>query len=129
VYPFGYGLSYTTFQYGKARVSKTTIAPNDSVVVTIPVKNTGRMDGDEVVQVYVRNLQDAQGPLKSLRGFKRISVKQQQSATANISLNNSAFEFFDPQTQTMKVKAGKYELLYGGSSADNSLQKVTVTVR
>ncbi|MDI3320904.1 xylan 1,4-beta-xylosidase [Pinibacter soli] len=129
VYPFGYGLSFTTFQYGKASLSKPVIAANDSLLITIPVKNTGHMDGDEVVQLYVRNLQDPQGPIKSLRGFKRLNIKQQQTATATITLNNSSFEFFDPQTQMMKVKAGKYELLYGSSSADNVLQKVMVTVR
>ncbi|GGH61198.1 beta-glucosidase [Filimonas zeae] len=129
VYPFGHGLSYTTFRYNKASLSKTTITVKDSVLATIPVANTGSRDGEEVVQVYIRNMQDKEGPLKSLRAFKRVFIKAGQSSSVQIPLGNSAFEFFDPQTQSVRVKPGKYEVLYGGSSDSKQLQKINLIIQ
>ena len=71
LFPFGYGLSYTTFKIGEARFSKTSIAANETIQLTVPVSNAGKRDGVEVVQVYVRKVNDIEGPLKTLRGFKR----------------------------------------------------------
>jgi beta-glucosidase len=128
LYPFGHGLSYTTFEYGKASLSKDNIAKNETVSLNFDLKNTGSLNGDEVVQVYIRNLQDIEGPVKSLRAFKRINIVAGATETVSIQLTSNAFEFFDSQTNSMAVKPGKYEILYGGSSADEALKSVTIIV-
>ena len=123
LFPFGYGLSYTTFELGNEKVE---MGSDGSGTVTVEVTNTGRRDGTETVQVYIRNLQDPDGPLKSLRAFQRVSVKAGQSATARLSLTKKSFEFWDPETNTMRVKPGKYEILVGTSSDDQDLKKLEV---
>ena len=128
-FPFGYGLSYTTFEYEKASLNKTNISRNEkNLSLNITLKNTGARDGDEVVQVYVRNLQDPAGPLKSLRAFQRVPVKAGVTQQVKINLPPATFEFFDPQTNAMGIKSGKYEILYGGSSADETLRMLDVQV-
>ena len=121
LFAFGFGLSYTTFEIGEATIQGTEC-------ITIPVTNTGSCDGTEIVQVYIRNLQDAEGPLKSLRGFQRVDVKAGQTATATIDLTPKSFEFWDAETNTMRTKPGKYEILYGNSSQDKDLKKLTITL-
>jgi len=128
LFPFGYGLSYTTFDYEKAGLSKSSIGKNQSVRFSVSVKNTGARDGDEVVQLYVRNLQDPAGPIKSLRTFKRVHVKAGATGQVNIDLPPTTFEFFDPQTNQMAIKLGKYEVLYGGSSDDKSLKALEIQI-
>ena len=121
LYPFGYGLSYTTFAICKPKYRKG--------VLTVKVKNTGERDGDEVVQVYVRNPKDTDGPLKTLRAFRRVRVKAGESADVSIALPRSTFELWDEETNTMRVVPGKYVLMVGNSSADEDLRKITVKVR
>ena len=121
LFAFGYGLSYTTFEIGEATMKGTES-------ITIPVTNTGQCDGTEIVQVYIRNLADVEGPLKSLRGFQRVEVKAGQTATATISLTPKSFEFWDAETNTMRTKPGTYEILYGNSSQDKDLKKLTITL-
>ena len=128
MYPFGHGLSYTTFQYDNAKLNKNSIKRNENLSLSIGLKNTGQRDGDEVIQVYVRNLQDPTGPLKSLRAFRRVHVKAGATESVKFNLPPTAFEFFDPQTNEMSVKPGKYEVLYGGSSDDQALQVLEVQV-
>lgn len=131
LFPFGYGLSYTTFNIGNAKLSSSSIKSdgNGTIKVTIPVQNTGKMDGTEVVQVYVRNPHDPNGPVMQLRGFARVDVKAGQSADAVVTLNAKSFEWFDEATNTVYTKQGKYELLYGNSSDKSALKKAEVTVR
>ncbi|MBP5776193.1 MAG: glycoside hydrolase family 3 C-terminal domain-containing protein [Prevotella sp.] len=127
LFAFGYGLSYTTFEIGEAGISG---APGDpGFTVTIPVKNTGNCDGTEIVQVYIRDLADKEGPLKSLRGFSRVEVKAGQTAPATIQLDKKSFEFWDAETNTMRTKSGTYEILYGTSSQDKDLKKLTVKLK
>ena len=133
LFPFGHGLSYTTFQLGKAELSQSSIditstAAAKPIRVRIPVTNTGQMDGTEIVQLYVRNPQDPSGPLMQLRGFQRVDVKAGQTATADIQLDAKSFEWFDEQTGTIHTKAGQYELLYGNTSDAASLQSAMVTI-
>ena len=123
LFPFGYGLSYTKFRLGKAIVNGET---DDTRSISIPVTNIGHMDGVETVQVYIRKVGDALGPLKTLRGFQRINVKAGKTETVSIRLPRSAFEFFDSTTNTMRTVPGNYEVMYGNSSADNSQQTITV---
>ena len=125
LYPFGYGLSYTTFEVGAA----TSRVDGDLVAITVPVTNTGAKNGTEVLQLYVRNLQDPDGPLKSLRGFERVDVKAGQTVNAKLTLGRKSFEFWDAETNTMRVKPGKYEILVGTSSADKDLKKLTIDIK
>jgi len=118
LFPFGYGLSYTTFSVGKGSYQNNKL--------TVLVTNTGKRDGDEIVQVYLRNPLDADGPLKSLRAFKRVSVKAGQTVSVVLELTPQSFEFWDTETNTMRVKPGSYELYYGISSDSKDLQKIVV---
>ncbi|MBQ8157643.1 MAG: glycoside hydrolase family 3 C-terminal domain-containing protein [Prevotella sp.] len=128
LYPFGYGMCYTSFEIGKAEVSGFSGNSSKSGTITIPVKNTGKLDGTEIVQLYIRNLQDPDGPMKSLRAFKRVNIKVGQMETIKMELTPQSFEFFDPETNTMRVKHGRYELLYGNSSADKDLKKIMINI-
>ena len=123
LFPFGYGLSYTTFKMGDAQWTKDS---NGGGTLSVDVTNTGACQGTEVVQLYIRDLSDKEGPLKSLRGFKKIQLKPGQTATATIALDKKSFEFWDAETNTMRTKPGSYEIFYGTSSADKDLKKLTV---
>ena len=126
LFAFGYGLSYTNFEVKNAKLEKKGNAPTDWTL-TVEVDNTGKRDGVETVQVYIRDLQDPDGPLKSLRAFARVSVKAGQKATAVMELDSKSFEFWDPATNTMRVKPGKYEILVGTSSDDKNFKNLAVT--
>ena len=126
LYPFGYGLSYTNYE---VKGQKAEVGADGNGKVTVEVANTGKMDGTEVVQLYIRNLQDPNGPLKSLRAFERVDVKAGQTSTVALSLNRKAFEFWDAETNTMRVKPGKYEILVGTSSVDQDLKRMEVEVK
>ena len=125
LFPFGYGLSYTQFEVGEPSVTGTP--GNPGFTLAVPVKNVGTHDGVETVQLYIRNLQDPDGPLKSLRAFQRVNVKAEQTVTAELKLENKSFEFWDPETNTMRVKPGKYEIFVGTSSLDKNLKKQIIT--
>jgi beta-glucosidase len=127
LYPFGYGLSYTQFEMKNAKVEKKGTNPTDWTL-TAEVANTGKRDGTEVVQLYIRDLQDPDGPLKSLRGFGRVDVKAGQTATAVMELSKQSFEFWDAETNTMRVKPGKYEILVGTSSQDKNFIHLQITL-
>jgi beta-glucosidase len=129
LYAFGYGLSYTTFAVGEAELSACPKSDDGPLYkVTVPVSNTGKRNGTETVQLYIRNLADADGPLKSLRAFQRVEVKAGQSATAEFTLTPASFEFWDEQTNTMRTQSGTYEILYGNSSREEDLKRVQVTL-
>ena len=121
LFAFGYGLSYTNFEIGEAKMQG-----KESII--IPVTNVGKRAGTETVQVYIRNLSDAEGPLKSLRAFQRVDVKKGETVNVTLKLDEKSFEFWDPETNTMRTKPGKYEILYGNSSMDKDLKKMTITL-
>ena len=121
LFPFGYGLSYTTFQIGKPVYSNNMVRVN--------VKNTGTRDGMETVQVYIRNTADKEGPLKTLRAYQQVSLKAGESKTITIPLGRQSFEGWDVKTNTMRVIPGKYELMVGNSSSDTALQRLTVSIK
>ena len=119
LFPFGYGLSYTKFELGQPAIVETSAQnPGPGFTITVPVKNVGHRDGTEVVQLYIRNPQDPDGPLKSLRAFERVDGKA----------GRKSFEFWDSETNTMRVKPGEYEILVGTSSQDKDLQKLTISL-
>ena len=93
----------------------------------VPVTNTGGCDADEVVQLYVRRPADAEGPLKSLRGFRRVSIPAGQTVTVSFPLNAETFLSWSPEAGDMVPMKGQWELLVGGSSADQALQRVAYT--
>ena len=125
LFPFGYGLSYTSFEI---RNEKLEMSSGGSGTVTVEVANTGKRDGSETVQLYIRNLQDPDGPLKSLRAFQRVNVKAGQTTTVTLSLDRKSFEFWDPETNTMRVKPGRYDILVGNSSADKDLRRLSLSL-
>ena len=126
LFPFGYGLSYTHFEMGN---EKLEMRNDGSGTLTVDVTNTGKRDGDEVVQLYIRDLQDKDGPLKSLRGFQRVAVKAGQTKTVTIRLTPKSFEFWDSATNTMRMKPGRYELLFGNNSANGSLKRLETALQ
>lgn len=129
LYPFGYGLSYADFSYGKASLSKTTISRGEGVTLSVKLTNKGDMAADEVVQVYVRRLDDPEAPLKSLKGFSRVSLNPGETETVEIQLPSSSFEYYDSSVDDLAPKSGKYEILYGSSSDDKDLRSLRLTIR
>ena len=99
-----------------------------AVNLDIPVTNTGSRDGAEVVQVYVRNPQDPDGPLMQLRAFQRIELKAGEKGNVHLHLDKKTFEWFNEATNTVVTKSGQYELLYGNSSAPEALKKISINV-
>ena len=122
LFAFGYGLSYTTFRIGQAQMTGTP--GKTDVTLTIPVSNTGGRDGEEVVQVYIRDASDVAGPLKSLRAFQRVFVKAGQTTSAVITLTPRQFETFDPSTNTMRVHKADFQIFYGNSSRTSDLKRL-----
>lgn len=129
LFAFGYGKSYTDFVIGEASLSASQIKAGENATITIPVQNVGKRSGVEIVQVYIRDLQDAEGPLKSLRAFERVNLKPGEKKQVTLNLDKKSFEFFDTSSNTMRTKAGSYELLYGNSSSDKDLKRVKIELR
>jgi beta-glucosidase len=129
LFPFGFGLSYTNFEIGNAAISKTNLKANESIQLTIPVKNAGKRDGGEIVQVYIRKVNDIDGPLKTLKGFKRVEVAKGKTQQVTIELTPSSFEFYDWNSRTMNVTPGQYEVLYGNSSDAKNLKNIIITIQ
>ncbi len=125
LFAFGYGQSYTSFE---VKDGKLNLKADGTGTLTVVVENTGKRDGTETVQLYLRNLSDAEGPLKSLRGFQRVSVKAGQKTTVTLPLERKSFEFWDAETNSMRTKPGQYELLYGNSSRNGDLKKLEVNL-
>jgi len=129
LFPFGFGLSYTTFSIGKAKFDKKMIEVGDTVKLIIPVANTGKRNGTEIVQVYVRKINDPDGPLKTLKGFQRVEVAAGETCQATIELPYNSFEFFQRESVEMTVTPGEYEVMYGNSSDDKDLNVAKITIR
>ncbi|MBR5256867.1 MAG: glycoside hydrolase family 3 C-terminal domain-containing protein [Bacteroidales bacterium] len=128
LYQFGYGLSYTTFAYGKGKLSKKSVKAGKGVTVTVPVTNTGKCAGDEVVQVYVKSLDNPDAPIKDLKGFQRVSLAPGATAKVTIDLAPDAFAYYDGK-DGLEIKPGKYQILYGSSSADEDLKALDFQVK
>lgn len=129
LFPFGFGLSYTTFTIGTAQVFKNEIHSGGSIELTVPVSNTGKRDGTEIVQVYISKVDNSDGPSISLRGFQRVNIASGKTHEIIIDLPRSAFEFFDRASGKMTVIPGDYEVLYGNSSDPKDLKTVNVKVQ
>ena len=121
LFPFGYGLSYTQFSIGKPKYSKGAIS--------VSVTNTGKKDGEETIQVYMRRLGDVNGPLKSLRAFQQVALKAGETKMVKIPIPRKSFETWDENYNIMRVVRGKHELMVGTSSKDADLKKLFVTIK
>lgn len=128
-YAFGYGLSYTTFNVGDAKISAKQMKKNGKVTLTIPVTNTGKREGAETVQVYVKALDDAGAPIKALKGFQKLNLKAGETQKATITLDGEAFEYYDESIDELSTKAGRYQILYGTSSLDKDLKAIDFVVK
>ena len=128
-YAFGYGLSYTTFNVGDAKISAKQMKKNGKVTLTIPVTNTGSREGAETVQVYVKALDDAGAPIKALKGFQKLNLKAGETKKATITLDGEAFEYYDEMIDELATKAGRYQILYGTSSMDKDLKAIDFVVK
>ena len=127
-YAFGYGLSYTTFAVGKGKLSKSSMKADGKVTLTIPVTNTGKREGTETIQVYVKALDDAGAPIKALKGFQKLLLAAGETAKATITLDGEAFEYYNESIDELSVKPGRYQILYGTSSLDKDLQALDFKV-
>lgn len=126
LFPFGYGLSYTSFAVGKAKVAQKKVKVGSDVCLSVPVTNTGKLAGTEVLQVYINKVGDTGGAIKTLRSFVRVDLAQGETRQVAITLGKSAFEFFDSSTNTMRTVAGDYLVHYGTSSDPSDLKTVSV---
>ncbi|WP_372631588.1 glycoside hydrolase family 3 C-terminal domain-containing protein [Cohnella sp.] len=129
LFPFGYGLSYTTFSYSNLIVDKKELADTDTLKVTVQVKNTGERAGKEIVQLYVRDMDSSVlRPLKELKGFDKVSLEPGEETAVSFELDKRSFAFYEVGEQDWIVETGQFEILIGRSSQDIALSE-TVTVR
>lgn len=127
LYPFGYGLSYTTYQYGELKLDSKTMSPDGQITVTIPVTNTGNRDGIEVVQLYIRDVVGSIArPVKELKGFQRLSLKAGETATATFTIDASKLKFYNYDLKEV-VEPGEFDVMVGPNSRD--LKRATITVQ
>lgn len=134
LYPFGFGLSYTEFSFGKASVVKLSegdkasrtksFTSGDRLEITVPVTNCGPLDGDEVVQIYIRKDEDTDGPLRTLRGFRRVSIPAGGTVDVAIPLDEFNFRTYNESTGRMETTPGHYTVYYGSSSDLKDLQSL-----
>jgi beta-glucosidase len=124
LFPFGFGLSYTMFDYKTCQTDKSVYSGTDTIQLKVTMKNTGERDGDEVVQVYYAKPSSAlQHPVKSLVGFCRLNIPIGKEMTANILIPATTLRIYDPNSQTYTVESGKYLLNIGSSSENFKLKK------
>ncbi len=123
LFPFGHGLSYTQFQYRQLKIIPQVIDKNDTIYISATVENIGNRAGDEIVQLYIRDVKSSiDRPFKELKGFKKIHLKAAQSTVVGFELNISAFSFFHPTLKSWIVEPGIFEVMIGSSSKDIRLR-------
>ena len=130
VYEFGYGSSYTSFEYSNIAIDKTNADANDIVTITADVTNTGKVSGAEVAQLYISVPGAGENglPIKQLKGFERVELAPGETKTVTFKVDISDVFFFDEQTQKNYVVNGEYTAVVGGSSADESAQQLKFNV-
>ncbi len=132
LFPFGYGLSYTTFAYGEPAISSNEMAASADakVKVSVEVSNTGSRDGEEVVQLYIADKTSTDPrPLKDLRGFERVKLAAGEKKTVEFELSTQDLAYWHPGEKAYVAAAGNYDIMVGSSSADGDLKKLTLTVK
>jgi beta-glucosidase len=128
LYPFGFGLSYTSFKFDKVRLEKKKITARGNTRVLVDVTNTGRRRGTEVVQMYIRDcVSSVTRPLKELKGFRKISLEPGETQTVALEITPESLAFYDIDMK-YTVEPGEFEIMVGNSSRDEDLQKLILTV-
>ena len=128
LFSFGYGLSYSNFKHGLPTLDKKSIKVGESVIITIPVRNESMLDGEEVVQVYLRKKDDPEGPQKTLRAFKRVNVQAGETKLVDLQLSAEQLEWWNASTGQMEIQAGTHEILVGSSSHASDLQSMNLII-
>ena len=127
LFPFGYGLSYTTFQYSDIKLSKNSLTQTDKIMASVEVKNTGNFDGEEVVQLYIHDkVGSITRPVKELKGFEKIMLKKGESKMVSFTISVNDLKFYDNKLN-YKAEAGEFELMIGTNSED--LKKVDFVLK
>lgn len=129
LYAFGHGISFSTFTYGTVKLRDTAIDGNKGLRLSIPVTNVSDLDGEEVVQVYVKRKDDPFAPVKTLRAFSRIPIKAKRTIDVALELTPDSFKFYDEEADQLILKKGRYMIAYGGSSEDSKLKQLEIEVR
>ena len=128
LYPFGYGLSYTNFKYSKPKLSKSVLNSDEIVSVSVSVTNTGNYDGDEVVQMYIRDkVSSVTRPVKELKGYQRIFLKKGETKKVDFKINKATLAFYDINMEYC-VEPGEFKIMTGSSSDDDDLQSIVLEV-
>jgi beta-glucosidase len=123
LFPFGHGLSYTTFSYSNLKLSAKHIKANGTITATVDVKNTGKLTGDEVVQLYVHDVSPSvKRPIKELRGFERLTLKPGETKTVTITIPGDKLAFYDEKIHAFRVEPELIDVLVGSSSEDIRLK-------
>jgi beta-glucosidase len=128
LFPFGYGLSYTTFSYDNLQLTNSTISANEEASLKVSVTNTGDYDGEEVIQLYLQKPDDDEGPSLTLRGFQRVFIPKGETVEVEFQLTEDVLEWWNADAQRMTPLAGDYRLLVGSSSRLQDLNEVPLTV-
>ena len=127
LYPFGYGLSYTTFAYSNLRLSAAKIGAADSLSVSVDVRNSGDRTGDEVVQLYIRDdVASVAEPVKALKGFRRVTLAAGETRTVTFRIGSDAYALYDRQMRRV-VEPGTFTIFVGGSSEDVLSTRLEIT--
>ena len=117
LFPFGYGLSYTTFKLGKATADKQELTSNDKITFTIPVTNTGAVAGAETIQLYVSDLEaSVERPIKELKAFRKVFLQPGETKQVSLTIDRSALSFYNDQTGQWTAEPGEFKALIGTSS-------------
>jgi beta-glucosidase len=129
LFPFGYGLSYTSFEYGDIKLDKSSMTDNEELKVSVKIKNTGRCVGKEIVQLYVRDIESSViRPNKELKGFEKVELKAGEEKTVTFTLDKRAFAYYNTAKKDWCVESGDFEILIGKSSGSIQLAE-TVNVK
>ena len=129
LYAFGYGLGYTTFEIKNVRLAKKSIRRNQATRVMADVTNTGKREGTEVVQMYIRDLvSSVTRPIKELKGFKKVCLPPGETKTVTLDITPDSLAFYDINMKFV-VEPGEFEIMVGNSSRDSDLQKVILQVK
>ena len=129
LYPFGHGLSYTTYTYSPVTLDRTEIAPDGTLTASVDVTNTGDRPGDEIVQLYLRDdYSSVTRPVKELKDFARISLQPGQTRTVRFTITPDKLRFLDEDMQPV-VEPGTFTVMIGPSSDDKDLKTATFTVK